>query len=144
MPYSEHYGDLYLFLPVTLTGNVTSVTTQELQGSVNFFCIPSDDRVQVQWQFFQTGSLEPVVVFSPGVGFLSPNLQVSPSGRTVTLSTPIASNAGVYRCSVAGDTGLLVSPLDVNITVLRSKLFSLIVYISASFFLHKLLASVLC
>lgn len=144
MPYSEHYGDFYLFLPVTLTGNVTNVTTQELQGSVNFFCIPSDDRVQVQWQFFQAGSLEPVVIFSPGIGVLNPNLQISPSGRTVTLSTPIASNAGVYRCSVADDTGMVVSPLDVNITVLRSKLFVLIVYISASFFLHKLLASALC
>lgn len=144
MPYSEHYGDLYLFLPVTLTGNVTSVTTRELQGSVNLFCIPSDDRVQVQWQFFQTGSLDPVVVFLPGVVILNHIFQVSPSGRIVTLSPPTASNAGVYRCSVAGDTGMLVSPLDVNITVLRSKLFSLIVYISASFFLHKLLASVLC
>ena len=113
--------------PVTLTGNVTSVTTQELQGSVNFFCIPSDDRVQVQWQFFQAGSLEPQVLFDPGreVESLSPNLQISPSGRTVTLSTPLASNAGVYTCSVAGDTGMLVSPLDVTVTVLRSKLFCL-------------------
>ena len=123
--YSENHSDRYLFSPVTLTGNVTNVTTRELQGSVSFFCIPSDDRVQVQWQIFRVGSLEPAFLFRPEVGFLTP-LQISPSGRTVTLTNAIASDAGVYRCTVADDTGLLVSPFDVNVTVLSSKLFCLI------------------
>ena len=124
--YSENHSDRYLFSPVTLTGNVTNVTTRELQGSVSFFCIPSDDRVQVQWQIFRVGRLEPEILSRPGFGFQTPSLQISPSGRTVTLTNAIASDAGVYRCTVADDTGLLVSPFDVNVTVLSSKLFCLI------------------
>ena len=103
------------------------MTTRESQGSVSFFCIPSDDRVQVQWQIFRVGSLEPEILSRPGLGFQTPpSLRISPSGRTVTLSYAIASDAGVYRCTVADDAELLVSPLDVNVTVLRSKLFCLI------------------
>ena len=93
---------------------------------MSFFCIPSDDRVQVQWQIFRVGRLEPEILSRPGFGFQTPSLQISPSGRTVTLTNAIASDAGVYRCTVADDTGLLVSPFDVNVTVLRSKLFCLI------------------
>ena len=85
--------------------------------------MPSDDRVQVQWQIFRVGSLEPEILSRPGLGFLTPSLEIIPSGRTVTLSNAIANDAGVYRCTVADDTGLLVSPFDVNVTVLRSKLF---------------------
>ena len=88
--------------------------------------MPSDDRVQVQWQIFRVGRLEPEILSTPGLGFLTPSLRISPSGRTVTLTNTIASDAGVYRCTVADDTGLLVSPFDVNVTVLRSKLFCLI------------------
>lgn len=102
---------------------------------MNFFCAPSDNRVQLQWEFFQSGSSTPVTLFAPpssGVVIPPPSpfeprsVQFDSSGQTVNLANAQPNEEGVYRCSVAGDTGMLVTPVNISVTVIRSEFSCLI------------------
>ena len=122
-------ANLFLY-PVSLTAPVASVIVREGQTSIDFFCTPSDNRVQLQWEFIQLGSSTPVTLLTPsrtGVGISPPlpfpvrTVQFDSSGQTAYLRNAQPNEAGVYRCSVAGDTGMLVTPVNVSVTVIRSE-----------------------
>ena len=80
-------------------------------------CIPSDDNVQLQWTLNREGEEESLNSYNhPEVDFIPAELR-----HTLRVNEALPLHEGSYLCSVALDSGFLVSPGNISVNVLRSK-----------------------